>query len=67
VREALIERETLLKAMPAYLMADAVVAALIIKDMRFEGDTPTSKLLKSFLHVDEGASPCVADPWLFHV
>lgn len=44
VREALIERETLLKAMPHISWPMRFVLPYH-KDMRFEGGTPTSKLL----------------------
>ncbi len=44
VREALIERETLLRAMPHISWPMRFVLPYH-KDMRFEGDTPTSKLL----------------------
>ena len=44
MREALIERETLLKAMPHISWPMRFVLPYH-KDMRFEGDTPTSKVL----------------------
>ena len=51
VREALVERETLLKAMPHISWPMRFVLPYH-KDMRFEGNTPTSKLLN------------VSMPWL---
>ena len=45
VREALLERETLLKAMPHISWPMRFILPYH-KDMRFEGDTPTSKLLR---------------------
>jgi glycerol-3-phosphate dehydrogenase len=45
VRKALIERETLLKAMPHISWPMRFVLPYH-KDQRFEGQTPTSKLLK---------------------
>ena len=44
VREALIERETLLRAMPHISWPMRFVLPYH-KDMRFDGDTPTSRLL----------------------
>ena len=44
VRESLVERETLLRAMPHIAWPMRFVLP-ISPDMRFEGDTPTSKLL----------------------
>ncbi len=46
VRESLIERETLLKAMPHISWPMRFVLPYS-PDMRFEGDTPTSRVLGS--------------------
>lgn len=48
VRKALIEREVLLRAMPHISWPMRFVLPYH-KDMRFEGDTPTSKLLTLFM------------------
>jgi len=48
VREALIERETLLRAMPHISWPMRFVLPYH-KDMRFEGETPVSKLLNAFM------------------
>nr|WP_325248116.1 glycerol-3-phosphate dehydrogenase [Amylibacter sp.] len=56
VREALIERETLLKAMPHISWPMRFVLPYH-KDMRFEGDTPTSKLLNIFMPWMKGRRP----------
>jgi glycerol-3-phosphate dehydrogenase len=59
VREALIERETLLRAMPHISWPMRFVLPYH-KDMRFEGDTPTSKLLNIVMPWMKGRRP----PWL---
>jgi glycerol-3-phosphate dehydrogenase len=59
VREALIERETLLRAMPHISWPMRFVLPYH-KDMRFEGDTPTSKLLSIIMPWMKGRRP----PWL---
>ncbi len=56
VREALKERETLLKAMPHISWPMRFVLPYD-KDMRFEGDTPTSKLLKILMPWMNGRRP----------
>ncbi len=56
VREALIERETLLKAMPHISWPMRFVLPYH-KDMRFEGDTPTSKLLGFVMPWMKGRRP----------
>ncbi|MGB3246193.1 MAG: glycerol-3-phosphate dehydrogenase [Sulfitobacter sp.] len=56
VREALIERETLLRAMPHISWPMRFVLPYH-KDMRFEGDTPTSKLLNVFMPWMKGRRP----------
>ncbi len=62
VREALIERETLLRAMPHISWPMRFVLPYH-KDMRFEGDTPTSKLLNIFLPWMKGRRPA----WLIRM
>ena len=61
VREALIERETLLRAMPHISWPMRFVLPYH-NDMRFEGETPTSRLLSTVDALDEGAAPGLADP-----
>lgn len=56
VREALIERETLLKAMPHISWPMRFVLPYH-KDMRFEGDTPTSKVLNVVMPWMKGRRP----------
>ena len=56
VREALIERETLLKAMPHISWPMRFVLPYH-KDMRFEGDTPTSKMLSILMPWMKGRRP----------
>ncbi|MDG2406431.1 MAG: FAD-dependent oxidoreductase, partial [Paracoccaceae bacterium] len=56
VREALIERETLLKAMPHISWPMRFVLPYH-RDMRFESDTPTSKLLRRILPTMNGRRP----------
>jgi len=56
VREALIERETLLRAMPHISWPMRFVLPYH-KDMRFEGDTPTSKLLSIVMPWMKGRRP----------
>ena len=56
VREALIERETLLRAMPHISWPMRFVLPYH-KDMRFEGDTPTSKLLNVVMPWMKGRRP----------
>ncbi len=56
VRKALIEREVLLKAMPHISWPMRFVLPYH-KDMRFEGDTPTSKLLTIFMPWMKGRRP----------
>ncbi|NSX55154.1 glycerol-3-phosphate dehydrogenase [Parasulfitobacter algicola] len=56
VREALIERETLLRAMPHISWPMRFVLPYH-KDMRFEGDTPTSKLLSLVMPWMKGRRP----------
>ncbi|MEH6832024.1 MAG: glycerol-3-phosphate dehydrogenase [Sulfitobacter sp.] len=56
VREALIERETLLKAMPHISWPMRFVLPYH-KDMRFEGDTPTSKVLNILMPWMKGRRP----------
>jgi glycerol-3-phosphate dehydrogenase len=62
VREALIERETLLRAMPHISWPMRFVLPYH-KDMRFEGDTPTSKLLNVFMPWMKGRRPA----WLIRL
>lgn len=56
VREALIEREILLRAMPHISWPMRFVLP-IHKDMRFEADTPASKLLSFFMPWMRGRRP----------
>ena len=56
VRKALIEREVLLRAMPHISWPMRFVLPYH-KDMRFEGGTPTSKLLTSFMPWMKGRRP----------
>ena len=56
VRSALIEREVLLKAMPHISWPMRFVLPYH-KDMRFEGDTPTSKLLNILMPWMKGRRP----------
>lgn len=56
VREALIERETLLRAMPHISWPMRFVLPYH-KDMRFESDTPTSKLMSLFMPWMKGRRP----------
>ena len=60
VREALIERETLLRAMPHISWPMRFVLPYHA-DMRFESDTPTSRLLNRVLPGMKGRRPA----WLF--
>lgn len=62
VREALIERETLLRAMPHISWPMRFVLPYH-KDMRFEGDTPTSKLLSTVMPWMRGRRPA----WLIRL
>ncbi|MFW8594899.1 glycerol-3-phosphate dehydrogenase [Cribrihabitans neustonicus] len=62
VREALIEREVLLKAMPHISWPMRFVLPFH-KDMRFDSDTPTSKLLTTFMPWMKGRRPS----WLIRV
>ena len=62
VREALIERETLLKAMPHISWPMRFVLPYH-KDMRFEGTTPTSKLLGIVMPWMKGRRPA----WLIRL
>jgi glycerol-3-phosphate dehydrogenase len=62
VREALIERETLLRAMPHISWPMRFVLPYH-KDMRFEADTPTSKLLSFFMPWMKGRRPA----WLIRL
>ncbi len=56
VREALIEREVLLRAMPHIAWPMRFVLPYH-KDMRFEAETPTSKLLATFMPWMRGRRP----------
>lgn len=56
VREALIERETLLRAMPHISWPMRFVLPYH-EDMRFEGDTPTSKVLNVLMPWMKGRRP----------
>jgi glycerol-3-phosphate dehydrogenase len=56
VRKALIEREVLLKSMPHIAWPMRFVLPYH-KDMRFEGDTPTSKLLSLMMPWMKGRRP----------
>ncbi len=62
VREALIERETLLRAMPHISWPMRFVLPYH-KDMRFEGETPTSRLLNIFMPWMRGRRPA----WLIRL
>jgi glycerol-3-phosphate dehydrogenase len=62
VREALIERETLLRAMPHISWPMRFVLPYH-KDMRFEGDTPTSKVLNVIMPWMKGRRPA----WLIRL
>jgi glycerol-3-phosphate dehydrogenase len=62
VRKALIEREVLLKNMPHISWPMRFVLPYH-KDMRFEGDTPTSKLLSAFMPWMKGRRPA----WLIRL
>jgi len=62
VREALIEREVLLKAMPHISWPRRFVLPYH-EDMRFETDTPTSKLLNLFMPWMKGRRPA----WLIRL
>ncbi|MFQ6552333.1 glycerol-3-phosphate dehydrogenase [Aestuariibius insulae] len=62
VREALIEREILLKAMPHISWPMRFVLPYH-KDMRFEGETPTSKLLNTVMPWMKGRRPA----WLIRL
>ncbi len=62
VRKALIEREVLLSAMPHISWPMRFVLPYH-KDMRFEGDTPTSKLLTMFMPWMKGRRPA----WLIRL
>ncbi|WP_417680332.1 glycerol-3-phosphate dehydrogenase [Roseibium sp.] len=62
VREALIERETLLRAMPHISWPMRFVLP-IYKDMRFEGSTPTSRILNIVMPWMKGRRPA----WLIRL
>ena len=62
VRKALVEREVLLSAMPHISWPMRFVLPYH-KDMRFEGDTPTSKLLSFFMPWMKGRRPA----WLIRL
>lgn len=62
VREALIERETLLRAMPHISWPMRFVLPYH-KDMRFEGDTPTSRILSVVMPWMKGRRPA----WLIRL
>ncbi len=62
VREALIERETLLKAMPHISWPMRFVLPYH-KDMRFEGGTPTARLLSTIMPWMKGRRPA----WLIRL
>ncbi|MBL1421800.1 MAG: glycerol-3-phosphate dehydrogenase [Alphaproteobacteria bacterium] len=62
VREALIERETLLRAMPHISWPMRFILPYH-KDMRFEGETSVSKLLKYIMPWMEGRRPA----WLIRL
>ncbi|CUH98021.1 glycerol-3-phosphate dehydrogenase [Leisingera aquaemixtae] len=62
VREALIEREVLLKAMPHISWPMRFVLPFH-KDMRFDSETPTSKLLTTFMPWMKGRRPA----WLIRL
>jgi glycerol-3-phosphate dehydrogenase len=56
VRHALVERETLLRAMP-HISWPLRFVLPYHKDMRFEGDTPTSKILNTVMPWMKGRRP----------
>ncbi|QQA44468.1 glycerol-3-phosphate dehydrogenase [Pelagovum pacificum] len=58
VREALIERETLLRAMPHISWPMRFVLPYH-KDMRFEGSTPTSRILNTVMPWMKGRRPAL--------
>jgi len=62
VREALIERETLLRAMPHISWPMRFVLPYS-KEMRFEGDTPTSRILNVVMPWMKGRRPA----WLIRM
>ncbi|MDO5622017.1 MAG: glycerol-3-phosphate dehydrogenase [Paracoccus sp. (in: a-proteobacteria)] len=62
VREALHERETLLRAMPHISWPMRFVLP-ILPDMRFDNDTPTSRLLRLFMPWMKGRRPA----WLIRL
>lgn len=62
VREALIERETLLRAMPHISWPMRFVLPYH-EDMRFDGETPTSKLLNTLMPWMKGRRPA----WLIRL
>ena len=62
VKKALVEREVLLKAMPHISWPMRFVLPYH-KDMRFDGDTPTSKLLTNFMPWMKGRRPA----WLIRL
>ncbi|MCC1492957.1 glycerol-3-phosphate dehydrogenase [Cognatishimia sp. F0-27] len=62
VREALIERETLLRAMPHISWPMRFVLPYH-KDMRFEGDTPTGRILSMVMPWMKGRRPA----WLIRL
>jgi glycerol-3-phosphate dehydrogenase len=62
VREALIEREVLLRAAPNIVWPMRFVLPYH-PDMRFEGETPTSKLLNTFMPWMKGRRPA----WLIRL
>ncbi|EBA16717.1 aerobic glycerol-3-phosphate dehydrogenase [Roseobacter sp. SK209-2-6] len=62
VREALIEREVLLRAMPHISWPMRFVLPFH-KDMRFDSETPTSKLLTTFMPWMKGRRPA----WLIRL
>ncbi|MBN2760195.1 MAG: glycerol-3-phosphate dehydrogenase [Rhodobacteraceae bacterium] len=62
VREALLERETLLRAMP-HLSWPMRFVLPYHKDMRFESDTPTSRLLSAIMPWMKGRRPA----WLIRL
>ncbi|UWQ61645.1 glycerol-3-phosphate dehydrogenase [Leisingera caerulea] len=62
VREALVEREVLLKAMPHISWPMRFVLPFH-KDMRFDSETPTSKLLTTFMPWMKGRRPA----WLIRL
>lgn len=62
VREALVERETLLRAMPHISWPMRFVLPMS-RDMRFEGDTPTSRILNVVMPWMKGRRPA----WLIRL